>query len=124
MEKWKQGRGYGQNNRLLPPLPHDTEQRRGGQGGRPVEGGGAPATRCTATAGKWGKPKRSLRATDSAPYPGLGCSGEADRRTAVGLLAVVAGAALVVAMKGSERRGNWCYKNNTSKCMHKDELVI
>jgi hypothetical protein len=25
LEKWKKGRGYGQNNHLLPPLPHDTE---------------------------------------------------------------------------------------------------
>jgi hypothetical protein len=70
-----------------------------------VEGGGAPATRCTTLAGKWGKMNRSSRATDSAPYLGLGCSGEADRWPAVGLLAVVAGAALVVAMEGSGRRG-------------------
>jgi hypothetical protein len=67
-------------------------------------------TRCTATAGKWGKTKRSLRATDSVPYLGLGCSGEADRRLAVGLLAVVAGVALVVAMEGSGRRGNWSWR--------------
>jgi hypothetical protein len=51
----EKGRGYGQNNHLLPPLPHHTEQRRRGQRGRPVEGGGAPATRCTTTAGKWAK---------------------------------------------------------------------
>jgi hypothetical protein len=46
----------------------------------PVEEGGAPATRCAATAGKWGETKRRSRATDSTPYLGLGCSGEADRR--------------------------------------------
>jgi hypothetical protein len=75
-----------------------------------VEGGEAPATRCTATAGKWGKAKMSSRATDSAPYLGLGCSRGADRRPAVGLLTVVAGAALVVAMEGSGRRENWSWR--------------
>jgi hypothetical protein len=59
-----------------------------------------------ATVGKWGETERSSRATDSAPYLGLGCSGKADRRSTVGLLAVVTGAALVVAMEGSGRRGN------------------
>jgi hypothetical protein len=55
-------------------LPSLTIQNRGagGQGGRPVEGGGVSATRCTATTGKWGKMKRSSRATDSAPYLGQG----------------------------------------------------
>jgi hypothetical protein len=62
-------------------------------------------TRCTATAGKWGKTKRSSRATDFAPYLGWGQTMEGDRRPAVGLLAVVAEAALVVAMEGSGRRG-------------------
>jgi hypothetical protein len=53
LEKWKKGRGYGQNNHLLPPSL--TIQRRRRQGGRPWKGGGAPVTWCTATAGKWGK---------------------------------------------------------------------
>jgi hypothetical protein len=75
-----------------------------------VEGGGAPATRCTATAGKWGETKRSSRETDSTPYLGWGQTVEGDRRPAVGLLAVVAGAALVVAMEGSVRRGNWSWR--------------
>jgi hypothetical protein len=57
-----------------------------------------------------GQNEEELRATDSAPYLGLGCSGEADRRPAVGLLAVVAGAELVVAMEGSGRRGNWSWR--------------
>jgi hypothetical protein len=68
-----------------------------------------PATRCTATAGKWGETKRSSRATDSAPYLGWGQTVEGDRRPAVGLLAVVVGAALVVVMEGSGRRGNWSW---------------
>jgi hypothetical protein len=74
------------------------------------KGGGAPATQAMGTTGKWGKTKRSSRATDSAPYLGPGCFGEADRRSAVGLLAVVAGAALVVAMPGSGRRGKWSWR--------------
>jgi hypothetical protein len=73
------------------------------------KGGGAPATRCMASAGKWGKTKRSSRATDSAPYIGWGETVEGDRRPTVGLLAVVAGAALVVAMEGSGRRGKWSW---------------
>jgi hypothetical protein len=72
--------------------------------------GGAPATQAMGAAGKWGKTKRSSRETDSAPYLGLGCSGEVDRRPVVGLLAVVAGAALVVAMEGSGRRGKWSWR--------------
>jgi hypothetical protein len=35
-------------------------------------GGSPPATRCAATAGRWGKTKRSLRAIDSASYLGRG----------------------------------------------------
>jgi hypothetical protein len=49
-------------------------------------------------------------ATDSASYLGLGCSGGADRWPAVGLLAVVAGAALVVAMEGSGKREKWSWR--------------
>jgi hypothetical protein len=45
-----------------------------------VEGGGAPATRCTATGGKWGKTKRGSRATHSAPHLGRGRTVEGDRR--------------------------------------------
>jgi hypothetical protein len=75
-----------------------------------VEGREAPATRCTATVGKWGKTKRSSRATDSAPYLGLGCSGGVDRQPAVGLFAVVTGAALVVAMEGSGERERWSWR--------------
>jgi hypothetical protein len=57
-----------------------------------------------------GQNEEELEGTYSAPYLGLGCSGEADRRPAVGLLAVVAGAALVVAMEGSGRRGKWLWR--------------
>jgi hypothetical protein len=78
-----------------------------------VEGGRAPTTQAMGTVGKWGKTKRSSRATDSAPYLGLGCSREADRRLAVGLLAVVAGATLMVAMEGSGRRGKWSWMCGT-----------
>jgi hypothetical protein len=39
LEKGEKGRGYGQNSHLLPPLPHDTEQRSGWTG-RPAGGGG------------------------------------------------------------------------------------
>jgi hypothetical protein len=118
-ERIEGGFGFGKGERAgglgkttIFYLPSLTIQNRGrfGQGDRPVEGGGVPATRCTATAGKWGKTKRSSRATDSAPYLGLGCSGGADRRPAVGLLAVVTGAALVVVMEGSGRRGNWSWR--------------
>jgi hypothetical protein len=42
LEKGGKGRGYGQNNHLLPPLPHDTEQRSGWTG-RPSGGGGRGA---------------------------------------------------------------------------------
>jgi hypothetical protein len=43
-------------------IPSLTIQNRGvgGQGGRPLEGGGALATRCAATAEKWGKTKRDI----------------------------------------------------------------
>jgi hypothetical protein len=68
------------------------------------------AAQCTAMAGRWGKTKRSSRATDSASYLGLGCSGGADRRPVVGLLAVVAGAALVVVMEGSGEREKWSWR--------------
>jgi hypothetical protein len=78
LEKWKKGRGYGQNNHLLPPLPHDTEQRR--QYGRPVEGGGASATQAMGMTGMWGKTERRLRATHSAPHLGRGRTVEGDRR--------------------------------------------
>jgi hypothetical protein len=61
-------------------LPHDTERR--GQGGQAVEGEGASASRCAATVGKWGETKRSSRATDSAPYLGLGCSAPSDKHMA------------------------------------------
>jgi hypothetical protein len=108
LDKWEKGRGVWAKCPSSSSLPHDTERR--GQGGQAVEGEGAPASRCAATVGKWGETKRSSRATDSAPYLGLGCSGEADRRPAVGLLAVVTGAALVVAMEGSGRRGNWSWR--------------
>jgi hypothetical protein len=59
-------------------LPHDTEQRR--QYDRPMEGGGAPATWCTATAGKWGKTKRRSRAIHSTSHLGRGRTVEGDRR--------------------------------------------
>jgi hypothetical protein len=78
--------------------------------GRPVEGRRPLAAQCTAMAGRWGKTKRSSRATDSASYLGLGCSGGADRRPVVGLLAVVAGAALVVVMEGSGEREKWSWR--------------
>jgi hypothetical protein len=91
---------------FLPPPRHRTQETRG----RPWKGGGAPATWCTVTAGKGGETKRRSRATDSATYLELGCFGEADQRPAVGLLAVVTGAALVVAMEGSGRRGNWSWR--------------
>jgi hypothetical protein len=42
LEKGEKGRGYGQNNHLLPPLPHNTEQRSGWTG-RPAGGGGRGA---------------------------------------------------------------------------------
>jgi hypothetical protein len=106
--KGKKGRGYGQNNHLLPPSL--TIQNRGDREADRWKGGGAPTTRCAATAGKCGETKRSSRATDSAPYLGWGQNVEGDRRPAVGLLAVVAGAALVVAMEGSGRRGNWSWR--------------
>jgi hypothetical protein len=58
------------------------------------------------TAGKWGETRRSSRATDSAPYLRWGQTVEGDRLSAVGLLMVVAEAALVVVIEGSGRRGN------------------
>jgi hypothetical protein len=74
------------------------------------KGGGASTTRCSTSAEKWGKTKKSSRATDSTPYLGWGQTVEGDRRVAVGQLAVVAGAALVVAMEGSGRRGKWSWR--------------
>jgi hypothetical protein len=41
LEKWKKGRGYGQNNHLLPPSL--TIQNRGGREADWWKGGGAPA---------------------------------------------------------------------------------
>jgi hypothetical protein len=77
LEKWKKGRGYGQNNHLLSPSL--TIQRRKRQGGRPVEGRGAPATRAMGAAGKWGKTKRRSRATHSTPHLGRGRTVDGDR---------------------------------------------
>jgi hypothetical protein len=82
-------------------VDREADRWRGRGAGVPMHGDGREV---------WGKTKRSSRATDSAPYLGLGCSGEADRRPTMGLLAVVAGAALVVAMEGSGRRGNWSWR--------------
>jgi hypothetical protein len=62
------------------------------------------------TVGKWGKAKRSSRATDSTSYFGLGCSGGADRRPAVGLFTVVAGVALMLAMECSGEREKWSWR--------------
>jgi hypothetical protein len=108
---WKSGKGAGgMGKTTIFFLPSLTVQNRGDREADRWRGGGAPATLCAAMAGKWGKTKRSSRATDSAPYLGLGCSGGEDRRPAVGLLAVVAGAALVVAMEGSGRRWNWSWR--------------
>jgi hypothetical protein len=78
LEKWKKGRGYGQNNHLLPPSL--TIQGRRRQGGRPVEGRGVQATQATGAAGKWGKTKRRSRATHSAPHLGRGRTVEGDRQ--------------------------------------------
>jgi hypothetical protein len=78
LEKWKKGRGYGQNNHLLPPSL--TIQRRRRRGGRPWKGGGAPATQAMGVAGKWGKTKRRSRASHSAPHLGRGRTVDGDRR--------------------------------------------
>jgi hypothetical protein len=65
-------------------LPSLMIQNREEQSGRPLERGGAPATWCTATVGKWGKAKRRSRATHSAPHLGRGRTVEGDlRRQAV-----------------------------------------
>jgi hypothetical protein len=77
LKKWKKGRGYGQNNHLLPPSL--TIQNR--ETGRPtMEGGGASATRAMGAAGKWGKTKRRSRATHSTPHLGRGRTVEGDQR--------------------------------------------
>jgi hypothetical protein len=90
-------------------LPSLTIQN--GETGRPAGGGGRGAGVPVHGDGREvGKTKRSSRATDSAPYLGWGQTVEGDRRPAVGLLVVVAGAALVVAMEGSGRRGNWSWR--------------
>jgi hypothetical protein len=59
-------------------LPSLTIQNREEQSDRPVEGRGALATWCTATAGKWGKTKRRSRATHSTPHLGRGRTVEGD----------------------------------------------
>jgi hypothetical protein len=89
LDKWEKGRGFWAKSPSSSSLPHDTERRR--QGGRPWKGGGAPGSWCMATAGKWGETKRRSRATNSAPYLGLGCSGEADRRWRAATVMVVGG---------------------------------
>jgi hypothetical protein len=86
-----------------PPSPYRTEAQ-GTE--RPTGGGGRGAGDPVHDDGREvGETKRSSRATDFAPYLGWGRTVEGDRRPAVGLLVVVAGAALVVAMEGSGRRG-------------------
>jgi hypothetical protein len=80
-ERIEGGRFWRSGKRAKQPssssLPHDIECKR--QNGRLVEGVRAPATQAMGAAGKWGKTKRRSRATNSAPYLGLGCSREADR---------------------------------------------
>jgi hypothetical protein len=63
-------------------LPSLTIQNRGagGQGGRPVEGEGAPATQAMGTAGRWGKTERRSRETHSARHLVRGQTVEGDRR--------------------------------------------
>jgi hypothetical protein len=79
--KWEKGRGVWAKQPSSSSLPHDTERRR--QYARPVEGGGAPATRAMGAAGKWGKTKRRSRVTHSAPHLGRGRTVEGDRRRRV-----------------------------------------
>jgi hypothetical protein len=105
----EKGQGYGQNNHLLPPLPHDTKQRRGSTG-RPVGGGGRGAGDPVHGDGREvGQNEEDLEGNKfrSLPWLGTDCGG---RSTAGGgLLAVVAGAALVVAMEGSGGRERWSW---------------
>jgi hypothetical protein len=81
LEKWKKGRGYGQNNHLLPPLPHDIEQRGiecpasgGWRGaGDPVRGDGREV----------GRNEEEVEGNSfrSSPWSGTDCGG---RSTAAG----------------------------------------
>jgi hypothetical protein len=86
---------------LLPPLPPDLDRG----GGRAALAGGAPGA---AAAGDRGK--RRGRRGGPSPIPTLGSGAlEGGSTAGGGLLAVVAGAALVVAMEGSAERKKWLW---------------
>jgi hypothetical protein len=111
LEKWKKGRGYGQNNHLLPPLPHDTEQR-GTEW--PAGGGGRGAGDLVHGDGREvGQNEEEVEGNSfrSSPWSGTDCGGRL--MAAGGLQSGTARAALVVAMEGSRRRGNWSWRCGT-----------
>jgi hypothetical protein len=70
--KGGKGRGLWAKHPSSTSPPSRSRTGEGVDRGRPVEGRCPPATRCTATVGRWGKTKRSSRATDSASYLGRG----------------------------------------------------
>jgi hypothetical protein len=77
--KVEKGKGYGQNNHLLPPLPHNIEQRRGCTG-RPA-GGGARGTGdpVCGDGQEVGKNEEELEGNRflSLPWSGTYCGGRA-----------------------------------------------
>jgi hypothetical protein len=70
--KGGKGRGAWAKRPSSTSPPSRSRTGEGVDRGRPVEGWCPPATQCTATAGRWGKTKRSSGATDSASYLGRG----------------------------------------------------
>jgi hypothetical protein len=78
LAKGKRAGGMGKTTIFY--LPSLTIQNREEQYGRPVEGGGAPATQAMGTAGMWGKIERRSRATHSAPHLSRGWTVEGDRQ--------------------------------------------
>jgi hypothetical protein len=101
--KGEKGRGYGQNNHLLPPLPHDTERKGtvwpAGGGGR---GAGDPGHGDGRDVGQ-NREEVEGNSFRSSPWSGTDCGG---RSTDGGRSATeTARAALVVAMESSGGRG-------------------
>jgi hypothetical protein len=87
---------------FLPPSRHRTQEI-----GRSTVEGGRGADDLAHGDGKWGETKRRSRATDSAPYLGLGCSGEADRRGGRRPVMVVGGGG-AWGLGGREAWLGWC----------------